>query len=222
VLKALEYHERAGRQALQRSAYTEAMRGLMAALELIQRLPHNAERDQRELALQTSLGPVLMATKGWAAPETERVYLRAQELAESGGSPAQRFSLLTGLFGLFYVGGRLREARERHQQLLQFVSRHPEPPFVLETLHHDWSLALSAGELESAQRHVEDGLAFYEAQLRSVPFHSTGLIIRRYVPTSGALSSFGCAATLRLRDGTRLKVFHWPTKSEIHFRSASR
>jgi class 3 adenylate cyclase/predicted ATPase len=169
VPKALEYHERAGRQAVQRSAYGDAMRHLEAAVELIQRIPRNAERDQRELALQTSLGPVLMATKGWAAPETERVFLRAQELAESGGSPAQRFSLLTGLFGLLYVGGRMREAGERHEQLKQFVSRHPEPAFMLEAIHHDWSLALSTGELESAQRYVEDGLALYETQLRSVP-----------------------------------------------------
>jgi class 3 adenylate cyclase len=55
--KALEYNERAGRQAVQRSAYGEAMRNLTAALEFLQRLPHNAERDRREFALQTSLGP---------------------------------------------------------------------------------------------------------------------------------------------------------------------
>jgi predicted ATPase len=69
VPKALEYHERAGRRALQRSAYTDAMRALTSALELLMRLPESPERDQRELGLQTTLGPVLMITKGWAAPE---------------------------------------------------------------------------------------------------------------------------------------------------------
>src|SRR3984893_1717801 len=47
VPKALEHHERAGRQALQRSAYTDAMRALTAALELLMRLPESPERDQR-------------------------------------------------------------------------------------------------------------------------------------------------------------------------------
>jgi predicted ATPase len=169
VPKALEYYERAGLQAVQRSAYAEAMRGLTTALELLQRMPQNAERDQRELALQTSLGPVLMATKGWAAPETERVYLRAQELAETGGTLVQRFSLLTGLFGIPFMGGRLPAARDRLIQVRDFTRQHPEPAFVLESRHHDWSFALSAGELEAAQNHVEDGLAFYEAQLRSAP-----------------------------------------------------
>ncbi len=169
VPKALEYHERAGRRALQRSAYTDAMRALTSALELLMRLPESPERDQRELGFQTTLGPVLMITKGWAAPETERVYLRAQKLAETGGTAAQRFSLLTGLFGPAYVGGRFPEARDRLEQIRSFTSQQPEPEFLLELTHHDWSIALSTGELETAQRHVEDGLAFFQAHPGSVP-----------------------------------------------------
>ncbi len=169
VPKALEYHERAGRQAVQRSAYTDAMRGLTSAIELLARLPESPERDQRELGLQTTLGQVLMITKGWAAPETERVYRRAQALAETGGTPSQRFSLLTGLFGSAYVGGRFAEAQEWAEQVRIFVRRHLEPEFLLELKHHDWSFAFSRGELAPAQRHVEDGLAFYESNPDSVP-----------------------------------------------------
>jgi hypothetical protein len=169
VPKALEYHERAGRRALQRSAYTDAMRALTSAVELLMRLPESPERDQRELGLQTTLGPVLMVTKGWAAPEMERVSLRVQELAETGGTAAQRFSLLTGLFGAAYVCGRFPEARDRLAQIRSFTSQQPEPEFLLELHHYDWSIALSTGELETAQRHVEDGLAFYQAHPGSVP-----------------------------------------------------
>jgi len=167
--KALEYHERVGLQAVQRSAYTDAMKSLTAARELLMELPESPERDQRELGLQTTLGEVLMITKGWAAPETEQAYLRAQELAETGGTTTQRFSLLTGLLGVALVGGRMQEAQERLKSVRYFISQHPEPPFLLEAHHHSWSLKLMIGELEAAQRHIEDGLAFYEAQLRSVP-----------------------------------------------------
>jgi tetratricopeptide (TPR) repeat protein len=110
-----------------------------------------------------------MATKGWAAPETERALLRAEELAEAGATLEQRFALSVGLFGILYVGGNLSAARERLKQTWDFVNEHPEPAFILEATHHTWSTALSAGELETAQRHVERGLALYEAQLRSVP-----------------------------------------------------
>ena len=166
--ESLEYYERAGRQGVQRSAYGEAMRDFRTALELLQRLPQSAERDQRELALQTSLGPVLYATKGWAAPETEKVHLRAHELARTGGTPEQRFSALVGWWGIAYAGARLSVARERLKEILDFIKEQPEPAFVLETCHHEWSVALSAGELDAAQRHVERGLALYEAQLRSI------------------------------------------------------
>ena len=172
--KALEYHERAGLQGVRRSVYVEAMQNFTAALEFLERMPPGRDRDRREFALQTSLGPALMATKGWAAPETERAYLRAELLAETGATPEQQFALLVGLFGLLYVGGNLNEARERQKPIRDFVDRHPDPVFLLEAIHHDWSVALSAGELEASQRHVERGLDLFESKLRStaVPLYS--------------------------------------------------
>jgi predicted ATPase len=173
--KALKYLEQAGRQALQRSAYGEAMRDLTHALELLQQLPRDAERDQREFALQISLGPILMATKGWTAPETELAYHRAEDLlAVTGATLEQRFTLLAELFGLAIVGGKLRAARERLKPILEFAKEHPEPAFVLEACHYEWSVALSAGELETAQDRIEEGLAFFEADLRSVPVPYSG------------------------------------------------
>ncbi|MGB6552884.1 MAG: AAA family ATPase [Candidatus Binataceae bacterium] len=172
--KALDYLESAGLRAVRRLAYGEAMRNLAAALELLERTPSSPERDRREFALQTSLGPALMATKGWAAPETERAYLRAEQLAETGATPEQQFALLVGLFGLLYVGGNLSGARERQKPIWDFVDRHPDPVFLLEAIHHDWSVALSAGELEASQRHVERGLKLFESELRSaaVPLYT--------------------------------------------------
>jgi class 3 adenylate cyclase/predicted ATPase len=169
VPKALEFHERAGRRAVQRSAYTDAMKHLTTAIELLARLPHSPERDRQELGLQTLLGPVLMMTKGWAAPETEQVYLRAQALAETGGTSAQRFSLLSGLFGSAYVGGRFAKALEWADEIRTFTRRHLEPEFLLELHHFDWSFAFSTGEPLQAQRHVEAGLLFYEANPDAVP-----------------------------------------------------
>ncbi len=172
--KALDYLESAGLRAVRRLAYGEAMRNLAAALELLERTPSSPERDRREFAIQTSLGPALMATKGWAAPETERAYLRAERLAETGATPEQQFALLVGLFGLLYVGGNLSGARERQKPIWDFVDRHPDPVFLLEAIHHDWSVALSAGELEASQRHVERGLKLFESKLRSaaVPLYT--------------------------------------------------
>src|SRR5262249_12911855 len=98
----------------------------------------------------------------------ERTYVRARALAETGGTPAQRVSLLMGLFGTAYAGGRFPEARDWLEQFRSLTSRHTEPEFLLELYHLDWSLAFSTGELEVSQRHLKDGLAFYEAHPRAI------------------------------------------------------
>ena len=95
----------------------------------IDRLPQDAEGSlqthaapsvtSESLAYRSPLGQVLMITKGWAAPGIERAYLRAQELAEAGGT-TERFSLLTGLYVIAFVGGRMREARERQEPIRHF------------------------------------------------------------------------------------------------------
>jgi predicted ATPase len=67
VSKAVEYLGRAGQQALQRSAYADAISSLTAAIDLLQRLPGGPEHVRRELRLQLALGsasiPVILASK---------------------------------------------------------------------------------------------------------------------------------------------------------------
>jgi class 3 adenylate cyclase/predicted ATPase len=165
VAKAVEYLGRAGQQAAQRSAHADAIGNLSAALNLLQRLPERPERGQLELELLTALGPVLMITKGWGAPEVEKVYVRAHELSQKSGVATQRFSALTGLYGIAFAQSKLRAAREREEQLLSFAQHQQEPALLLEAHHMCWSTALSLGELATAQAHIEKGLALHDSQL---------------------------------------------------------
>ncbi len=57
VTKAIEYLGRAGRQAMQRCAHADAINSLTAAIDLLQRLPDNPERNQQEALLQLAVGP---------------------------------------------------------------------------------------------------------------------------------------------------------------------
>ena len=52
-------------------------------------LPDTRERRRRELEFRGSLGAVMVAFKGYAAPETGQAYARARELWERLGSPAE-------------------------------------------------------------------------------------------------------------------------------------
>src|SRR5439155_13050732 len=68
--QAIPYWQKAGERAAQSSANVEATSHLTKGLQVLQALPDTLERAQQELALQAALGPVLIAGKGWSAPET--------------------------------------------------------------------------------------------------------------------------------------------------------
>jgi len=87
--QALPYWQRAGQQALQRSATLEAVRHLTKGLELLATLSETAARFQQELALQMALGQALGATKGYAAQEVEQTYARARALGVQVGETPQ-------------------------------------------------------------------------------------------------------------------------------------
>jgi hypothetical protein len=83
----------------------EAIGHLTKGLELLKLLPETIERIKQELELQTLLGPVLVATKGNAAPEVEGVYARARELCQKLGETPELFPVLFGLpVGAFGAG----------------------------------------------------------------------------------------------------------------------
>ena len=83
--KAVEYLFRAGSQAAERFAYSEAVTRLSSALEFLKHLPDDAERARRSCQcnpLSRSLGGV----KGWAAPELEPVYARGASCARKSAT----------------------------------------------------------------------------------------------------------------------------------------
>jgi hypothetical protein len=83
--KAVEYLHLAGQQAVQRSAYGEAMGLLTTAMELLKTLPDTPERARQELTLQITLALALAVTTGYAAPAVERAYRRASTLPAARG-----------------------------------------------------------------------------------------------------------------------------------------
>src|SRR6202049_2009347 len=72
--KAAEYLDRAGQQALQRSAHADAIISLSAAIDLLQKLPDGPARIQQKLRLQMAVGGALMLIKGQGAPEAGKAY----------------------------------------------------------------------------------------------------------------------------------------------------
>ena len=78
--KAIDYWEKAGRLAVQRSTMAEAAAHFGKALESLASLPTGSQRRSSELALQLELAGTLTAVKGWASREASEAYAHARDL----------------------------------------------------------------------------------------------------------------------------------------------
>ena len=173
--KAVEYLQLAGQQAVQRSAYAEAITHLTTALELLKTLPDTPERTQQELSLQITLGIPLMATKGCAAPEVERVYTRARELCQQVGETPQLFPCLQGLYRVLFVRGELQTARELAEQLLRLGPERTRPSSSRRGPSGVGSGLVLPWRIGPARAHVEQGIALYDPQQHAPMPSSTGM-----------------------------------------------
>jgi class 3 adenylate cyclase/predicted ATPase len=162
--KAVAYLHLAGQQAVQRSANAEAITHLTAALELLKTLPDTPERARQELTLQIALGVPLTATKGFGAPEVERIYTRARELCRQVGETPQLFPVLYGLWLFYAVRAELQAARELGEQLLSLAQSAQDPALLLEAHFALGDTLLWPGELSLARSHLEQGVTLYDPQ----------------------------------------------------------
>jgi predicted ATPase len=162
--QAVGYWQQAGRKAAQRSAHVEAIAHLNKGLELLRVLPDTPERTQHELVLQTLLGPSLIVSKGFAAPEVAQAYMRARELCQQVGDTPELFPVLRGLWVFYSSRAEPRAARELGEQLLSLAQRAPTPALFLEAHRALGETLCWLGELTAARQSLEQGVSLYDPQ----------------------------------------------------------
>ena len=108
VEKSVAYWGKAGRRSAARSAMAEAAAQFQKGLDQLALLPDTPERQRQELEFCSALGAVLIAVKGFAAPETGHAYARARELWEQLGSPSEFLQVPYGQSRLSRVPRRIR------------------------------------------------------------------------------------------------------------------
>jgi predicted ATPase len=156
---AIPYWQRAGQQALQRSANLEAVQHVTKGLEMLTILPETPTLAQQELDLQIALGSALMATKGVTAPEVEQTYTRARALCAQVGDTSQLFPTLWGLCRFYLGRGALPTARELGEQLDRLAQREADPTHRLEAHDALGTTLFFLGEYTAARTHLEQGIA---------------------------------------------------------------
>jgi len=164
VSKAIEYLRRAGQQKMQRSAYADAINDLIAAIDLLRKLPDSPERIQRELPLQLTLGQAFIVQKGWAAQEVELAFTRALEVCERLGNPPEVFFALYGLYSMYHVRGLFEAARQRAQQLLRRAQSTDDQTLLVLGHYAMGHTSLHTGELLLARKHQDIVLSLYDQE----------------------------------------------------------
>ena len=133
--RAADYFLLAAQNAARLFANQEAVVLARRGLELLETLPDTPERARKELALQITLGPALIATKGWTAPEVERTYTRAHELCQQVGETPDLFPALWGLWLFHHDRAEIPTARNLGEQLLGLAQRAQDPALLLQAHH---------------------------------------------------------------------------------------
>lgn len=155
---AVQWLLRAAQAAHRLSALQDALAYLAQALELLGSLGDGLQ-DQEvgalELPIQMQRGALLLATKGYAAPEVEQALTRALALCVAGGTPVQRFAVLWGLSRYYLVRPDLDKGWDVAQQLSQMaeVSQSPELRLVAYT---------AAGTYLLHQAKLTDALDYFD------------------------------------------------------------
>jgi len=162
--KAVEYLHQAGKKAASRSATQEAIAYFEQALEALKHLPEDHQTIEKTINIRVDLGPALIATSGFPAPEVEENYTRARVLCERLGETLQLFPVLWGLARMHDTRGELKQGRVLAEQLLDLAERVQEPALLLEAHHELWANLSALGELTIARLHVERGFALYDPQ----------------------------------------------------------
>jgi predicted ATPase len=161
--QAIDYWYKAGKRASEHSAHVEAIGHFIKGLKLLETLPETPERHQRELDLQTSLGPALMVTKGRAAPEVAEVYSRARTLCHQLGDTRQLFPVMWGLWMLANGRAGFETARELGEQLLGMAQQVQDPILTLQAHHALGPTLFCLAELPLARCHLAQGTLLYYA-----------------------------------------------------------
>jgi DNA-binding winged helix-turn-helix (wHTH) protein/tetratricopeptide (TPR) repeat protein len=183
--RAIRYLELAAEQAIDRSAYREAVLHLTSVVEWLERLPSSADRDRKELEVRSRLAPALVATRGWADTAAEQNYLRATDLARSVGDVPLLSRMLYGTATMYEYRGEYRKAElianERialEGEASQASSVESHELLACSTLHQ--------GRYQEAVEHGERAIA---AALEDVPLHldAVVLLVQAHGWMSGAL-----------------------------------
>ncbi|HXE69181.1 MAG TPA: AAA family ATPase [Hyphomicrobiaceae bacterium] len=176
---AVQHWLEAGIRAADRSAFAEAIQHFSEGVRISRKLPQSPSRARKELDLQMALGPALMATRGYAAPESLEVFARADELVASVGTVAEQLDVLLGLFNVYYGRAEIARSLEVARAHLALAEKHGQGASRAHCLLGQSYSAM--GDFGAAKQHFDTALAMFARQPEAAG--SWGVMASQHVVT---------------------------------------
>jgi len=186
--KSAVYWGKAGRRSAARSVMAEAAAQFQKGLDQLKLLPDTLERKRQELELHSALGAALIAVKGWGAPETGHVHLRAQELWERLGSPAEFLHLPFGQSFHHVVRAEFDLAERCDENLLRLSHQRNDTAGLVLGHHSSGRTLFYRGRFASSRSHQEEALTLYDPMSQRLLVDQAG-----FGPRVGVLGFLGLA-----------------------------
>ena len=162
--RAAHYLQRAAVNAMQRSAYRDAITLSRRGLDALAHLPDTDDRARQQLQLQITLGVPLIATAGYAAAAVGAVYLESRAIGERLGATPELAQALWGLWTFHALKAELSEALDIARETLELAERVGSSS--VEMRGH-WSMEITCthqGRFGLALEHFDRALLLYDAE----------------------------------------------------------
>lgn len=162
IRSAISYWILAGQHAARRSGNLEAIGHFRAALQQMEALPHDRERDEIEFNILVNLFPIIFATEGYGSPDAGPVNARIAVLSQQiGDSPDLFPAKWTVLVNTIGASGP-RGVPEAVEQLLPMAQN---DAVRLHAAHHlGANSCFWAGDFEASATHYERSAALYQPE----------------------------------------------------------
>lgn len=183
ALEAIRYWQRSGERALRAWSTDEAATHFGRGLELIATLPEGPDTKGLELGFQLALGTALMAAKGYASPEAEAAYARAEALSREIDDPARTAQALYGSAAFYLTTSQLDKSQDLGLRLLAMAEAAGDEDALLES---DILLAIAEflqGRLRASEPYVQRALDTWDPEK-----HRSHIFVYGQEPGAVALS----------------------------------
>jgi class 3 adenylate cyclase/tetratricopeptide (TPR) repeat protein len=172
--EALVWWEKAGYQALERSAVAEAIGHVTTGLRLVPEQEESPERDLQEVRLQLLLSVGLMATEGYGSSRLPAIHARVRELCVKRGAREQLFQVLWGVWAWSFIRDELQLGKELAQEMAQLADTLNEPGYRMEAHYVAACNSFYRGEFTETRERAEAGLALHTPELAHQHARYTG------------------------------------------------